>query len=203
MKKKFTKYLLLLPVAIACLYLYLLPKAGILPQAGDVAITKTNFPDDIFRQYVQKNFDKDQNDTLSDAEFSSVTEIIVSEMEINSLAGIEYFTNLTKLDCSKNSLTTQNVSKNTALKHFDCSSQHLECKNGSSKDGVFKLDMRKLVGVKNIDSISVGIYNLVKSYEDGTVTFNADPTDQSFTYNYKVFYSQEKETKDMKATVIL
>ncbi|MFA6883760.1 MAG: leucine-rich repeat domain-containing protein, partial [Paludibacteraceae bacterium] len=128
--------------------IYLLPKAGILPQAGNVAITKTNFSDDIFRQYVQEHFDKDQNGILSDAELSSVTEIIlvdtivvlddtvvdttvvamdteypiiVPETKIKSLAGIEYFTNLTKLDCRNNSISTLDVSKNTALTTLDCS----------------------------------------------------------------------------------
>ena len=96
---------------------------------GDVAITEKNFPDSIFRGYVKKNFDKDKNGKLSLTEIADVKKIdcnakIFDEnlsKRIESIKGIEYFTNLTELDCSWNSLMSLDISKNTKLVKLDCS----------------------------------------------------------------------------------
>ena len=42
---------------------------------GNVQIDEINFPDAIFREYVETNFDKDQNGKLSGAEISNVKKI--------------------------------------------------------------------------------------------------------------------------------
>ena len=79
---------------------------------ADVEINSTNFPDETFRNYVSTNFDTDSNGTLSDSEIANVTSISVqfdesynsqtgtaNGVKITSLKGIEYFTELTDLDC--------------------------------------------------------------------------------------------------------
>ena len=69
-------------------------------------IDETKFPDDNFR-------------TVMD----------VSEKDIKSLKGIEYFTALDSLDCSVNELTTLDVSKNTALNVLTCCGNQISGQN--------------------------------------------------------------------------
>ena len=79
-------------------------------QAADgVAINSTNFPDANFRSYVSSNFDSDKDGVLSKSEIAEVRTINVSNRNISNLKGIEHFTKLLDLDCSKNRLTSLNV----------------------------------------------------------------------------------------------
>ena len=93
--------------------------------SGDVKINGTNFPDDVFRQYVSENCDKNGDGVLSESEAGEVTYINVSREEnspqkISNLKGIEYFTGLTRLSCFNNQLTNLDVSSNTALTELYC-----------------------------------------------------------------------------------
>ena len=84
-----------------------------------IPINATNFPDEKFLIWVLKqSYGKDGN--LSDDEIANVKEINVSDKDIASLKGIEFFTALTVLKCNSNSLTTLDVSKNTALTTLLC-----------------------------------------------------------------------------------
>ena len=80
-----------------------------------VSIDKENFPSDSFRNYVYMEFDMNSDGILSESEIANVTEIDVSFYNAASLKGVEYFTELTYLDCSSNMLTSLDVSNNTAL----------------------------------------------------------------------------------------
>jgi len=82
-----------------------------------VSINKTNFPDDIFREYVADNFDKNNNKKLSKAEIEEVDRIYVSGMGVTNLKGIEHFTALQVLYCGHNPLKNLNVTKNKQLIH--------------------------------------------------------------------------------------
>ena len=81
-----------------------------------------SFKDEIFLKYLLDNFDTDKNGRLSETEIKSVTAINCSEMGINSLEGINQFTNLTSLICSGNNLTSIDISSNKALITFECDS---------------------------------------------------------------------------------
>ena len=93
--------------------------------AINITINKTNFPDDIFRQYVLNNCDADKNQSLSDQEIADVTELLIYNMDIADLTGIGYFTALNRLICEDNKLTALDVSKNTALTELDCGRNQL------------------------------------------------------------------------------
>ena len=84
-----------------------------------IEINSANFPDSVFREYV-RDFDTDHNGRLSDEELEAVTDIYVPSQGITSLAGIEYFTALTTLNCNYNSITALDLSSNTALTHLYC-----------------------------------------------------------------------------------
>lgn len=140
MRKKFLSALLL-----CCMVLTLLPTAALAD--GDVAINEANFPDENFRGYVEEKFDKNKDDILSAEEIAAVKDIHVEGKPITSIEGIEHFTALESLDCSKtklpsldtshnenlvflrcneiSTLTTLNVSGSTALKHLYCNDNPL------------------------------------------------------------------------------
>ena len=88
--------------------------------SGDVEINNTNFPDDVFRQYVSEKCDTDGNGVLSQGEIEAVEKIDVHYKGISDMTGIEYFTALKELSCSINKLTNLNISKNTALTTLYC-----------------------------------------------------------------------------------
>ncbi len=85
--------------------------------AFGVSIDETNFPDEVFRQYVSNTFDLNSDGYLSDTEamykndeYYNQISIKVSSLDIQSLKGIEYFTYLDRLDCSNNQLTELDLS---------------------------------------------------------------------------------------------
>ena len=80
----------------------------------NVMINETNFPDESFRSYVQDDLDIDQNGELSPEEIQKVTSLSFLYSNIVSLKGIEYFTDLTKLEFISSELTSLDVSGNTA-----------------------------------------------------------------------------------------
>jgi len=83
------------------------------------------FPDANFKAYMVANFDKNKNGEISEYEASLIKSISCSNMNIQSLEGIQYCTALTFLDCSNNQLTTLDVSQNTALTFLNCNSNQL------------------------------------------------------------------------------
>jgi hypothetical protein len=94
----------------------------------------TLFPDEKFRNYLlNESYGKDGE--LTENEINDITHIVISDRNISSLAGIEYFTALELLWCYDNQLTALDVSNNTAL-------TLLECYNNSIKGA----DMDALVG---------------------------------------------------------
>ena len=91
-------------------------------------IDETKFPDDNFRNYLlEQDYGKDG--VLTEAEIRNITVMDVSEKDIKSLKGIEYFTALDSLDCSVNELTALDVSKNTALNVLTCCGNQISGQN--------------------------------------------------------------------------
>lgn len=105
------------------------------------------FPDPYFRAYVYENFDTDGSGVLSYAERQAVTRINVSGTAeelglIQSLAGIEYFPNLTFLNCGYNALRTLDLSANTALTDLYAYSNQLAAIDVSSCSALTRLNVR-------------------------------------------------------------
>ena len=83
------------------------------------------FGDENFKAYCVESFDKNGDGEISMAEALPITTINCSSKSIQSLSGIEYFENITSLDCGNNQLTSIDVSKNTSLKMLWCNSNQL------------------------------------------------------------------------------
>lgn len=90
-----------------------------------ISIDETNFPDEIFRDYVLANIDKNKNGLISEAENIVTTEISVPNSDISSLKGIEFFTNLEVLNCSNNNLSSLYLETNTKLKTLECQQNNI------------------------------------------------------------------------------
>lgn len=136
MKKKLLSGLLAL-----CMIVCFMPAAAF---AGNrVSIDETNFPDANFRSYVSANCDKDNDGFLSEAEIKNVTRIDCRRLEIDSLAGIEFFSCLKELLCGHNNLTTLDVSKNTALTYLSCGNNNLTTLDLSRNTALTVLDCYK------------------------------------------------------------
>ena len=122
---------------------YEVSKAELIEQttSADVEINETTFPDEYFRNWVLAN-SFGQDGMLTDAEIASVTKLNIGSRRIQSLKGIEFFTELSWLDVTGNSGITEidlspfpkmkyldvgwckikelDLSKNTELSYLDC-----------------------------------------------------------------------------------
>ena len=92
---------------------------------ASVVLNATNFPDATFRTYISELTGVSVGGTISDAKLANVTDITVNNMDITSLKGVEYFTELTGLDCTANKLTSLDVKKNTKLTYLSCQSNEI------------------------------------------------------------------------------
>ncbi len=95
---------------------------------GGVTLDANYFSDENFRIDLGYNWDEwdvDNDNVLSSAEIEEIERMYVGEAGIKDLTGIEYFTNLTYLDCSLNQLTKLDVSHNTMLEGMNCSNNPL------------------------------------------------------------------------------
>jgi len=117
MKQRFT----LLFVALVCM------TSGVW---GDTTIDRYSFTDNVFRQYVKDNFDKNHDGKLSDAEENAVKSIDLDGMtieekygkEIEIIDGLYNFTNLTYLRCNFfEKMESLDVHQAWSLKTLDCS----------------------------------------------------------------------------------
>lgn len=107
------------------------PENGVSAQADPVdsevvEINDTNFPDSVFRKYVEDNIDKadttgQKDGRLSKAERDAVTTISIDNQNCTDLTGIAYFANLTTLRCQQNGLKELNLEYNKNLTNLNCS----------------------------------------------------------------------------------
>ncbi len=117
---------------------------------SDILINSSNFPDDIFRNYILK-FDSDSDGKLSYNEISKVYNMNLSNIGIYDFTGIEFFTELTTLNCSYNPVVKLDLSHNNSLTNFICYGCSIKlgdvmC-NGFTVNG---LDLSKVSDVKGM-----------------------------------------------------
>ena len=119
--KRIASFLLAFLVCLTLAPAVALPTAE---AAGDVAVNAANFPDPVFRNYVSNYCDTNQNGVLSTTEIANVKTIRMyladDGSSLQSLEGVQFFTALQELDCSKTQLTSLDVSQNTKLEKLYC-----------------------------------------------------------------------------------
>lgn len=144
-------------------------------ETGATAINEENFPDSVFRTYVEESFDKDGSGDLSEEEIAAATNISVSDMGIRSLSGISCFTELDSLDCSWNELTSLDLSGNTKIKELNAVSNYYTV--NPSEDYTF--DLSQLPSGFDINRASGWTGGSVDE-ETGILT----PTEDTVSYTY-------------------
>lgn len=95
--------------------------------SGGVAIDEKNFPDKNFRKYLLEQ-DYGNDGVISENEIKRVNSIYVENCDIYNLKGIEFFTDLTYLNCSRNELTSLDVSNNSKLNVIYCYKNNIKGK---------------------------------------------------------------------------
>ena len=144
MRKKSTR--LLSAALAACMMLSVLPAGafaaepgtepengnGVSAQAdaavpeGYIAINEKNFPDKNFRDYVAGEWDKNHDNCFSPSEIAKATWISCDNREIDSLEGIQFFTEIWLLECYYNNLKTIDLSNNKKLSYINCHHNQLK-----------------------------------------------------------------------------
>lgn len=111
MKKQFIFFALVLILVLS-----------MLPACSNNNIIK--FSDSNFEAAVRDAINKPTG-KITREDVSKITELDVSDRNITSLSGIEYFSAVAELDCSWNQLTVLDVSRNSSLKWLFCHGNHL------------------------------------------------------------------------------
>ena len=86
-----------------------------------IPIDAEHFPDPAFRAYVANELDPNGDLWLTPQELAAVEDIDCSDMGIEDLTGVAWFSRLQTLDCSLNDLTSLSFTGNPLLKELDCS----------------------------------------------------------------------------------
>ena len=89
-------------------------------EPAPIALDAAHFPDEGALLTVLKTYDTNKDGYLSAAENYKITTVDVSGKSLTSLLCIQYLTNLQKLNCSNNDLTTLDLSKNPFLIYLEC-----------------------------------------------------------------------------------
>ena len=146
----------------------------------------TQMNDINFMSFCYTNFDVNKDGKVSMIEANAVYKMDVSRKNIQSLTGIEYFTNLTELDCSSNDLTSLDITKCVNLKELYCFSNDLtsldvtKCANLK----VFNCSFNKLTSLDV--SMCANLTELDCSYNELTsldVSMCANLTELDCNYN--------------------
>lgn len=142
--------------------------------AADVEINATNFPDDVFRNYVSEKYDTDGDGILSEAEAADATSIYSTVdnglSAAKNLVGVEYFPNLRiiwvfggsleSLDLSKNPKIVQLNLPHNSLKKLDVSqcTELIVAQLGFNK--LERLDVSKCTKLKRLQCFGNALTSL-------------------------------------------
>ena len=126
---------------------------------ADVEINETTFPDANFRNWVLSQ-EYGSDGVLTDEEIAGVKNINVAGKEIQSLKGIEFFTEITRLSCPSNQLTALDLSKNIKLKNVYCIDNQLTSLDLTSNTALIELDcLENQLQTLNVSNLNLSRLN--------------------------------------------
>ena len=150
---------------------------------SDILINSTNFPDSVFRDYVSR-FDTNSDGALSYNEIANVTEMDLSSLGISDFTGIEFFTELAKLNCCYNPLVNLDLTHNSKLNEFICYGCSINV--GNINCSGFTIDGLDISKVSNPQEMAIEGSSFIPIY-----------TTMQYTYNCgKNYYTSIKVTAD-------
>ena len=94
--------------------------------------TPDHFPDPRFRRAKEKRMKIETGGVFTAAHLAAIQKFDCGDERIRDLTGIEYFTGLTLLECSDNSLSQLDLSGNPFLEHLDCDQNGIKSLNLSN-----------------------------------------------------------------------
>lgn len=114
--------------------------------------------------------DQNGDDEISIEEAENISVLLLSQHELVNIKGIEYFTNLIKLDCSTNNISELDISQNTNLRELICgkngirnldlSNNPLLIKIHCSYNPLIQLEVNHLTELTNIQCIASNLKTL-------------------------------------------
>ena len=113
-----------------------------------VAIDEAHFPDEAFRAYVSQY---GENGILNRKKIEYLENVYLENKGIKDLKGIEYFSEMKKLFCSHNELTSLDLSENSELEILTCYDNKISKINVSGNDLLKDIYMPK----NNLESIDI------------------------------------------------
>ena len=93
-------------------------------ETDPIPLTAEYFPDDSFRRYL-KVFDENADGTLSGSEQRKITAIDCYRLDIETVQGIEFFTQLQELSIDDNLISELDLSQNGRLQKLSCGRNRL------------------------------------------------------------------------------
>jgi Leucine-rich repeat (LRR) protein len=103
---------------------------------ADVTINSTNFPDANFRSYLMSEY---PSGVITTAQLNARTALEVNNKGISDMKGVEYFTELTRLSCYSNNITTIDVTSNRKLTYLNLFDNKLTSINVSNNTALEQL----------------------------------------------------------------
>ena len=206
---------------------------------GEGPTIEEMFPDPTFRTFILNQYDKtndgNNNGTLDDAELNRIAgeenlflqasafsiytgeqKPIADDATIESLEGIQYFSNLKWLDCSGRGITTLDISQNTQLEKLNCadnalsildvsddSTKEVQCEGNADieinlgENAVLNMAYAEFLSGGSIaDDDGVCRATYYEMYEDGSVLFMGG---LSFSPGATVIYDESYVSEDDEA----
>ena len=164
---------------VLLLCLSMMSGAALAAEDGEDEDVSGEIKDEAFRAWVITNYGGDDG-KLSRDEADSVAVINLSEGDldaIDSLEGIEIFTNLNTLDCHNGHLTSLDVSKNTKLVNLVCSTNQLtELKLNEGDSLAFLFCSANPLATLDISKVTK-LNALVNEKKDSVVVYSYNPED--------------------------
>ena len=130
------KKILVLFVAVCAIFVSC-QKENVIKEGENVS---KKIEDAVFLKYCCDNFDTNNDGIISMQEAAAVKIIYCEGAGITSLKGIEYFTAITRLNCTNNRISSLDISKNTQLEDLLC-----------SHNNITSLDLSKNTQLKKIE----------------------------------------------------
>lgn len=168
-----------------------------------VTISAGNFPDSVFRVYVE-GYDLNQDTYLTEDELKAVDTMDLNGSSLadggmSDLTGIEYFTELTHFTCSYNAgLTELDLEKNTKLQELRCDNTGLTTLDVSASDELTFLDISN-TAVQNARDISVSTSaELTELYMDNTNIAFENYGDAPWLGNLEIFHADKASFKNVE-----
>jgi hypothetical protein len=101
-----------------------------------------NIPDSIFKSYVLSKCDTNNDGNVQIIEASLIDSLLIQNMGISDLTGMEHFINLIWIQCDGNSISALNTSSNPSLRFVVCVGNQITSIDVSNNPLLYYLDCR-------------------------------------------------------------